>query len=234
MFPSQEHQLVHRSDDAQYYVAVFRPELIARACHSGAYQGLRQNQNPGNTVLHTLLEPRLFNSMAQTMDAMMEGSLDPDVLNRELGFGMRPDFSFEHADPDGLNAGLHHLLLFGWRCRLAGAARGGAVDLHPAVQKALHFLADSNWEYDFEALARQCGVSSAYLSRVFARQVGVPLSRYHNSVRLSRFLEYRRQHAGSSLTEAVYAAGFGSYAQFYKVFVSAYGVGPRSALSVKE
>ena len=28
----------------------------------------------------------------------------------------------------------------------------------------------------------------------------------------------------------MYAAGFGSYAQFYKVFVQAYGRGPRASL----
>jgi AraC-like DNA-binding protein len=233
MFPAQEHQLVNRSADAQYYVAVFKPELIAQACRSPAYQGLHERRSPGGTVLQTLLEPRLFNRMVETMEATMDGSLDPAVLNRELGFGIRPGFRFEHSDPDGLNAGLHYLLLLSWRCRLASAVRGGSIALNPAVKKALHFLADGHWEYDFETLAHECGVSGAYLSRVFAHQVGVPLSRYHNSVRLSRFLEYRSRHPGSTITEAAFAAGFGSYAQFYKVFVSAYGAGPRPALSGK-
>jgi hypothetical protein len=37
MFPSQEHQLVDRSNDAQYYVAVFKPELINKSCRSASY-----------------------------------------------------------------------------------------------------------------------------------------------------------------------------------------------------
>ncbi len=69
-----------------------------------------------------------------------------------------------------------------------------------------------------------------YLSRVFARQVGVPLSRYRNSVRLDRFWDYYRGQKQHTITEAVYAAGFGSYAQFYKVFAQAYGSGPRACL----
>lgn len=36
-FPSQEHQLVDRSDDAQYYVAVFKPKMINRFCRSEVY-----------------------------------------------------------------------------------------------------------------------------------------------------------------------------------------------------
>jgi len=32
MFPAQEHQLVDRTGDAQYYVAVFKPELLRAAC----------------------------------------------------------------------------------------------------------------------------------------------------------------------------------------------------------
>lgn len=35
------------------------------------------------------------------------------------------------------------------------------------------------------------------------------------------------------MSEAVYAAGFGSYAQFYKVFTQAYGRGPRACLRQK-
>jgi AraC-like DNA-binding protein len=35
----------------------------------------------------------------------------------------------------------------------------------------------------------------------------------------------------AKLTEAAYAAGFGSYSQFYSLFVEAYGKGPREMLS---
>ena len=41
--------------------------------------------------------------------------------------------------------------------------------------------------------------------------------------------EYRKS-GQRTVTEAVYAAGFGSYAQFYKVFTNAYGHGPRNLL----
>jgi len=232
-FPAQEHQLVARSGDAQNYVVVFKPNLIARSCHSATYQGLKQKNIKGGGVLHTVLEPESFDLIRKTMDSLMQGALHPDVLNREVGFGPTSDFLFEHGDPDGLNAGLHHLLLLCWRSRQTGSALGEAVTLHPAVARALEVLAAGEWESGQQELAKSCGVSEAYLSRVFHRQVGVPLTQYRNSLRLSRFWECYRQRDQKTITEAMYAAGFGSYAQFHKVFTQAYGRGPRSCLTDK-
>lgn len=231
MFPSQEHQLVDRSDDAQYYVAVFTPDLIRRSCRSRLYTDLRRKRLNYDGVLNTLLDPESFDLIRKTMDALMEGSLDSDLLNREAGFGVGSDFSFEHGDPDGLNAGLHHLLLLCWRCQCSGQGPGQEVALHPAVRKALELLSEGGRESDLGQLARRCGVSEAYLSRIFGRQVGVPISRYRNSLRLARFWASYRQPAQRNLAEAVYASGFGSYAQFYKVFTQAYGKGPRACLT---
>jgi len=73
-------------------------------------------------------------------------------------------------------------------------------------------------------------VSSAYLSRMFGRQVGMSLSCYRNNLRLRRFWEAYRQPQGATITEAVYEAGFGSYAQFHKVFKKRYGKAPREAV----
>jgi AraC-like DNA-binding protein len=224
MFPAQEHQLVDRTDDAQYYVAVFKPSLIRAACHSSFYDGLRRKD--AESVLHTVLDPAAFDLVRKTMDVLMHGSLDPDLLNREAGFGVGSDFSFRHGDPDALNAGLRHMLLLCWRLQVERGSPGGEVPLHPAVIRALDLLGNGKWDGSLATLARQCGVSEAYLSRVFTRQMGVPLSRYRNSVRLGRFLEIRRGRVRKTLTEAAYEAGFGSYAQFYRVFAQSFGCGP--------
>jgi AraC-like DNA-binding protein len=62
------------------------------------------------------------------------------------------------------------------------------------------------------------------------RQMGVSISRYRNSVRLGRFLQHFRGPEKRTITEAVYEAGFGSYAQFHRVFTQVYGRGPRESL----
>jgi methylphosphotriester-DNA--protein-cysteine methyltransferase len=230
IYPSQEHQLVDRTGDAQYYVAVFKPELIESACHRADYAGLKRREVDYEGLLHTRLEAESFDLIRRTMDSLMGSSIDPDVLNREAGFGVDSSFSFHHGDPDALNAGLRYLLLLAWRSHHLGALRGGAVALHPAVRKALHLLTTQEWDDDLAQLARRCSVSDAYLSRVFRQQIGVPLSRYRNSVRLGRFWERLQAPDQPTIAEAVYAAGFGSYAQFFKVFVDAYGRGPRECL----
>ncbi|HEV2276249.1 MAG TPA: helix-turn-helix transcriptional regulator [Acidobacteriaceae bacterium] len=231
LFPGHEHQLVDRADDAQCYVVVFKPSLIDKSCKTAMYEGLKQNRDQHGGLLKTQLKPDTFDLIRKIMDSLMQRSLDPDVLNHEAGFGPHSNFSFEHHDPDGLNAGLHHLLLLCWRSQRGGRVFGEAVTLHPAVQRAIKLLSDGDWEEDFGRLADACGVSEAHLSRTFHRQVGVSLTRYRNSLRLSRFWEAYRQSGQTNLAEAVYAAGFGSYAQFYKVFVQAYGKGPRACLN---
>ncbi len=210
LFPSQEHQLVDRTRDAQNYVAVFKPSLIARSCRSAAYEGLKRGGADVDGVLHTVLPPETFDLVRKTMEGMMEGAPDPDVLNKEAGFGVNSNFRYEHRDPDGLNAGLHHLLLSCWRWQRTGKALDGAVALHPAVCKALELLSEGDEKLTLGLLARRCGASEAHLSRMFARQIGVPLSRYRNSVRLGRFLDNYRGSEQKTITEAVYAAGFGT------------------------
>ena len=139
------------------------------------------------------------------------------------GLGLCHSFATYHIGQPALPS---RLLLWLWR---SFPSPGGEVSLHPAVIKALNLLGNGAWEGSLAALARQCGVSEAYLSRVFTRQMGVPLSRYRNSVRLGRFLEIRRGPVRKTITEAAYESGFGSYAQFYRVFAQSFGCGPGKA-----
>jgi AraC-like DNA-binding protein len=232
LFPGQEHQLVDRSDNARFYVVVFKPSLIDKSCRTASYEGLKDTTDDHDHILSTVLDPQSFDLICGVLDSLMQGSLDCDLLNREAGFGPTSDFHFSHHDPDALNAGLHYLLTLCWNKQLTGRAKRDAIALHPAVRRALKRLSENEDEQDLAELAKVCGASKSYLSRTFHRQVGVPLNRYRNSLRLSRFFEqYRRDQ--TTLSEAVYAAGFGSYAQFYKVFTQAYGCGPRECLRLK-
>lgn len=231
MFPDRKHQLVDRSRDAKYYVAVFKPKMIRGACRGDEYRGLKYSSPlDGELVPHVRLLPDDFDLLCRMMEALQQDGLDPEVLNREAGFGYTSDFRFEHGDPDWLNAGLRHLLLQSWRLQRGRSGLTRQVALHPCVRRALSLLEDGAWEGSAASLAKQCGVSAAYLSRVFARQIGVPLTRYRNSARLTRFWREYRKEKSLTFAEAVFAAGFGSYAQFYKVFTLAYGHGPRAAL----
>jgi len=231
LFPGREHQLITRSENARFYVVVFTPSLINKACHITKYQELKQSPNDQDKLASTVLDPKRFDLISKMMASLMEGSLDSDLLNREAGFGPSSDFRFEHHDPDALNAGLHYLLLLCWRYQIEANTSGEAVTLHPSVKRAIRILSENDTGQSLDELSRACGASKSYLSRTFHRQIGVPLHQYRNSLRLARFFEAYRGADNSTLAEAVYAAGFGSYAQFYKVFKEAYGCGPRECLS---
>ena len=127
LYPEQEHHLVDMSADAQAYVAVFRAGLVLRSARVSGYEGLRRNVADRGAVLHTVLEPGVFDLMHRTMDALMIGAPDPDVLNKEAGFGAGSSFSYAHEDPYGLNAGLQHLLLLCWRTQRARKPESSSV-----------------------------------------------------------------------------------------------------------
>lgn len=230
-FPKQEHQVVAQSPEAQYYVAAVKHSLIQRSCRSAFYDGLKRKSYDGGGILHTILKPEDANLLQKMMGAVLDGSLDPDLLNQEVGFGQASDFIFEHKDPDALNAGLHFLLLLCWRYQCASGESAKPVPLNRVVLRALKFLNDGGREWSLGELAKASGASKSSLSRVFHRQIGVPVSQYRNSLRLSHFLEEYRGAEQKSITEAAYDAGFGSYAQFYKVFQETYKCGPREALA---
>jgi len=230
MFPSQVHQLVDRSADAQYYVAVFTPEMVTATCQGSRYADLHLARPPEDQVMHTILPDNEFARVRQKMNEMMEEGPDPDLINREAGFGLSEDFSFSHEDPDWLNAGLRHLLLLCWRWQQKASGRTHHFVLHPAVQQTLRNLNTAE-DNRVRVLAAKVNVCPDYLSRLFHQQVGVSLTRYRNALRLSRFWQQLRRQPERNLLNAALAAGFGSYAQFYRVFVEVYGQGPREALS---
>jgi AraC-like DNA-binding protein len=73
-------------------------------------------------------------------------------------------------------------------------------------------------------LAREFGVSGAFLAREFKREMGVSLVEYRNRARLDRFQQLMQEHpAGLPLKHAARQAGFGSYAQFNRVHRSMFG-----------
>lgn len=229
LFPGQVHQLVDRTPDAAYYVAVFRPEMIQKLANSSRYAPLVEDFPPHGNVSFHRPESGAFQMLRQQLAELCEEGMDPDVLNREAGFGLTPGFHFEHHDHEGLNAGLKHLLLYAWRLSASEKREPSLPSLHPAVRRALEHIRLSDPPPRLAELAPQCGVSSSTLSRLFRAQMGIPLSRYRNSVMLARFMEHMAR-GQPTILESVHAAGFGSYAQFHRVFHQAYGQSPREAL----
>ena len=117
-----------------------------------------------------------------------------------------------------VNTGLAYLLSLAWRAFLDSDDLVDGVDLHPAVETVARMLrADPN-AGDLATLARAARLSSSHLSRIFKEQTGVSISRFRNQQRLQRFLGLYGTGRRTTALAAAHEAGFGSYAQFYRVF----------------
>jgi AraC-like DNA-binding protein len=77
--------------------------------------------------------------------------------------------------------------------------------------------------------AQSYPISLSQLVRLFKSQVGVSIVEYRNQLRLDRFWKYTIE-GQTNLMKASQDAGFGSYAQFHRVFRKRYGDTPRVAL----
>jgi AraC-like DNA-binding protein len=80
-----------------------------------------------------------------------------------------------------------------------------------------------------ESLAKQLNMSAGQLARTFRRCTDTSIVEHRNELRLARFLGRVDTQAGN-LLEAALEAGFGSYAQFHRVFRARFGQPPREYL----
>lgn len=81
-----------------------------------------------------------------------------------------------------------------------------------------------------EELAHQLGTTTSRLGKLFKAEMGFSVTDYRNRLRLEIFLGLV-ERGGSNLLEAALDAGFGSYAQFHRVFRALLGTTPREYLT---
>jgi AraC-like DNA-binding protein len=97
---------------------------------------------------------------------------------------------------------------------------------HPLVRNAAHLLV-SDPSLSFADLAKQLRVSKSHLTRTFRRVADTSIVDYRNELRLAEFLN---QINTKPVLGAALGAGFGSYAQFHRVFRARFGKTPREYL----
>jgi AraC-like DNA-binding protein len=96
--------------------------------------------------------------------------------------------------------------------------------LHSAVLKALAILRSNAESPTLSMLAKMCNVNQDYLGQLLSEQTGRGFVEWRNRTRVERF-HILYPDSGDLLTAAL-AAGFGSYAQFHRVFVDLIGATP--------
>jgi AraC-like DNA-binding protein len=81
-------------------------------------------------------------------------------------------------------------------------------------------------------LARKHGISVSRLARAFKTEMGMSIVEHRNRLRAQRF--FRLVEKGRGLLPAALEAGFGSYAQFHRVFRGLYKSSPAEYLGRRE
>jgi AraC-like DNA-binding protein len=116
--------------------------------------------------------------------------------------------------------------LEGCRSLLWEQEEGAPRPRHPVVDQAMRLLARDP-SLAGEELARRLQVNEGHLTRIFRRFAGASIVDYRNELRLAQFLSRVTRYG---MLEAALGAGFGSYAQFHRVFRARFGKGPRAYL----
>ncbi|MBB4859075.1 AraC family transcriptional regulator of adaptative response/methylated-DNA-[protein]-cysteine methyltransferase [Novosphingobium chloroacetimidivorans] len=105
------------------------------------------------------------------------------------------------------------------RCLPGDIARDEA-----AVAQALAVLREGETAATLDQLARETGYSPTHFQRVFKRAIGLSPAAYARALRLERAGEALSE--GASVTEAVYAAGYGAPSRFYEASEGKMGMAP--------
>ncbi len=201
LFPGQEHLFLSCSEDYCAYILVFKPQLLARVCSDPISETLQQSD-----------PARHFYK-----------SLPPEAALRLANLCER---LAEDTDAGLFNAGLGYALLLAWNAYLSSGETAHGAAIHPGVEQVVRWLQEETEPETVEALARRVGLSASHLSRLFGRQMGMTLTDFRNTKRLERFLRLIQVQPELNLGQAALEAGFGSYAQFYCVFLQHMGCSP--------
>jgi AraC family transcriptional regulator of adaptative response/methylated-DNA-[protein]-cysteine methyltransferase len=105
------------------------------------------------------------------------------------------------------------------RCLPGNIARDEA-----AVALALTLLREGEDTVTLDQLAQETGYSPTHFQRVFKRAIGLSPAAYARALRLERAGEALSE--GASVTEAVYAAGYGAPSRFYEASEGRMGMAP--------
>jgi AraC-like DNA-binding protein len=205
LFPRQDHFLLNQSPEFTMWVAIWRSRLIRRACTTESTRVLCA-QRPAFDFCKRIGQARVSRL---------------ELLFREASVAEKA------GDAGRTNVLLAYSLLAAWDAHAAQEEITPGLDLHPAVERAARLLRDEGESMGTGELSRRAGLSAARLNRLFRRQTGVSLVAYRNRLRMSRFMDLYAGGARPKMLAAALEAGFGSYAQFHRVFRRMMGCGPR-------
>jgi AraC-like DNA-binding protein len=203
--PRCEHTVLDPSLDFERWMLLLRPRLARRVLPPEAVRRLLAVDLGSRPSLARTLAPHQTVALtAQFADAQRAGRQHHRLHNATMAYLLARAFAAFAASDDPP----------AWSV------------LHPAVAEAVRLLRAPSEPPSRAALARRCGLSEWHLSKLFHQQIGVSLVEFRNRCRLERFLELYGDGTNAKMTSAALDAGFGSYAQFHRVFRARLGHAP--------
>ncbi len=200
LFPGQEHQLLNRSEDFRMHILVWRPELTRTVAAHLTDPRLIQANPPGRWQRR--ISATTYRNLVHLVEDLA-AITDRKLLELGLGWMLARCWNDFHAAPESAIE----------------------ADLHPAVAEAVRCLRLGD-DAQLDDVANRAGVSGSHLSRLFRKQLGLTPQEFRARERLERVLD-RLASNGEGLMDAALGAGFGSYAQFHRVFHRIHGMSPR-------
>lgn len=197
----QDHLLLDESADFRMWLAVWRPDTVARAVRTGVDAGAAVSQ-PGTAQVRALA-PSAAARLAR---------LFADVVA---------------ADGVAVASGLDYLLARS-RAEFAAAADVARAAANPAVARAAQLLRVDPGQ-PLPLVARAVGLSPDRLGRVFREATGLTLIDYRTRIRLDHVCAAWTPDA--DLLRLALDAGFGSYSAFNRAFRRRYGRPPSGFLA---
>jgi len=198
LFPDQEHILLDFTSDFTMWILVISHELVEQMT---ARIPILAERDPGSVFIR-VLPPKCVSLL--------------DTVAQELSTGFQPLDSHE--------LGLGWWLASAWNAYEHGDSED-AGPLHSAVSRAMALLREDPSK-NLRTLAHETRISPSQLSRLFKRQAGFSITDFRNSLRLDNFVKRCDGGRGSAMFALAKDAGFGSYAQFSRVFRRQMGCSP--------
>lgn len=131
------------------------------------------------------------------------------------GVFCRPSCASRHARPENLRffLGIDSAMAAGYRpCKRCRPTETGTLDTR-LVEVAHHIEAHAETSLTLAELSAISGLPAGTLQRSFTQVFGISPKTYRNAIRMRRYKQHLRD--ADSVTEAIFAAGFGSTSRVY-------------------
>lgn len=206
-------------------------------CAAADHEALRRLRTEGAGFLYCDRAPHIaLEDHESTVIGHGWVVVTPLVSSGNLVGVMYNDTAFSHAPMDEgkqVRAAVLGSLLAGLILSRRGVSTGRAIPIpaeHSPIVRRVLLALNHDPLLSGKSLARAIGVSSGHLGRLFKAEMGVSLVEYRNRLRIERFFKCV-DRVGGNLLDAAMEAGFGSYAQFHRVFCRLVGTTPREYLT---